>query len=209
MELEHQFQVGVSVERAWAVFTDLSRIVPNMPGASLDRSDGETWLGNIKVKVGPVTAQYKGKAWFLETDEAGRRVVLRAEGRETRGQGNAKATITLKLTAIESGTDVVVKTELSITGRVAQIGRGLIADISGRLLGQFAENLEGQLRDELASGAVGETGPAAAAPQGAPEAVPVDLLATAGAPFARRLLPLIAVAGLALLAFLWLTGGIR
>jgi carbon monoxide dehydrogenase subunit G len=194
MELEHRFEVGVPVEQAWELFTDLARVVPSMPGAGLDGVEEEKTLGNVKVKVGPVTAQYKGKAWFLEQDEAARRVVVRAEGRDTRGQGNAKATITANLAESASGTDVSVLIDLAITGRVAQIGRGLIADVSGKLLGEFVDNLEQRLRAESSDAAT----PVPASGEA------VDLVAAAGAPLARRALPaLLAVAALVMLA-IWL-----
>jgi hypothetical protein len=116
-----------------------------MPGAQLKEVEGDEYRGIVKVKVGPVTAQYKGAARFLERDEAGRKVVLRAEGRETRGQGNANATITAQMTPDGSGTAVSVVTDLTVTGRVAQFGRGVMADVSSKLLGQFVDCLENKL----------------------------------------------------------------
>lgn len=142
MELTNEFTVDVPIDEAWAVLTDVTRIAPCMPGAKLQEVEGDEYRGSVKVKVGPVTAEYKGKATFLEQDVAAHRAVLRAEGRETRGQGNANATITATLEPAGSATRVSVVTDLAITGRVAQFGRGVLADVSNKLLGQFVESLE-------------------------------------------------------------------
>ena len=142
MELTNDFRVAVPVERAWAVLTDVELIAPCLPGAQLQEVEGDEYRGVVKVKVGPITAQYKGKATFVSQDAATHVAVLRAEGRETRGQGNANATITATLTSAEGGTQVSVATDLTVTGRVAQFGRGVLADVSAKLLDQFVENLE-------------------------------------------------------------------
>jgi uncharacterized protein len=153
VDLTNEFRVGVPVERAWEVLTDVERIAPCMPGAQLQEIEGDEYRGIVKVKVGPITAQYKGAARFVEQDEAGRRAVLRAEGRETRGQGNANATITAQLEPDGDGTKISVMTDLTITGRVAQFGRGVLADVSTKLLGQFADCLQTQLLAGEESGA--------------------------------------------------------
>lgn len=142
MELHNEFTVRTPVEEAWRILTDLERIAPCMPGARLTEVEGDDYRGSVKVKVGPITAEYRGVARFLEQDEEARRAVLRAEGRDTRGQGNANATITATLVAEGSATKVTVETDLAITGRVAQFGRGVLADVSGKLLGQFVDCLE-------------------------------------------------------------------
>ncbi len=142
MELTNEFNVNVPVDEAWDVLTDVTRIAPAMPGAKLETVEGDEYRGVVKVKVGPVTAEYKGAATFLERDPLSHRAVLRAEGRETRGQGNATATITATLVAEGTGTRVSVVTDLSITGRAAQFGRGVLADVSNKLLGQFVSSLE-------------------------------------------------------------------
>ena len=142
MELTNDFRVAVPPSTAWTVLTDVERIAPCMPGAQLQEIEGDEYRGVVKVKVGPITAQYKGKAMFLELDEAGHRAVLRAEGRDTRGQGNASATITATLVPDGEGTHVTVQTDLTVTGKVAQFGRGVMADVSAKLLGQFVECLE-------------------------------------------------------------------
>jgi hypothetical protein len=153
VDLTNEFRVGVPVERAWEVLTDVERIAPCMPGAQLQEIEGDEYRGIVKVKVGPITAQYKGAARFVEQDEAGRRAVLRAEGRETRGQGNANATITAQLEPDGDGTKISVMTDLTITGRVAQFGRGVLADVSTKLLGQFADCLQTKLLAGEESGA--------------------------------------------------------
>jgi carbon monoxide dehydrogenase subunit G len=167
MELTNDFSVNVPIDEAWEVLTDVTRIAPAMPGAKLEAVEGDEYRGVVKVKVGPVTAEYKGAATFLERDPVEHRAVLRAEGRETRGQGNATATITATLVPEGAGTHVSVVTDLSITGRVAQFGRGVLADVSNKLLGQFVASLETTV---LGAGAQapahdGER-PAAAQPEG-------------------------------------------
>jgi carbon monoxide dehydrogenase subunit G len=224
MELTNEFRVGVPVEQAYAVLTDVERIAPCMPGAQLQEVEGEEYRGIVKVKVGPITANYKGAATFQERD-APRRVVLKAEGRETRGQGNASATITATLTADGEGTVVNVHTDLAVSGKVAQFGRSVLADVSAKLLGQFVDCLESKLLapgDEasaadggaVAAGAASEVEPdngeavdpaptSEAKPAvrrvDAPEPEPVDLIATAGNPVAKRVGPVLAA-----LAALWL-----
>jgi hypothetical protein len=156
VDLTNEFRVAVPVERAWEVLTDVERIAPCMPGAQLQEIEGDEYRGIVKVKVGPITAQYKGAARFVEQDEAGHRAVLRAQGRETRGQGNANATITAQLEPDGDGTKISVVTDLTITGRVAQFGRGVLADVSAKLLGQFADCLETKLlAGEESGGAAG------------------------------------------------------
>lgn len=163
MELTNEFRVGVPVEQAWAVLTDVERIAPCLPGAQLQEIEGDQYRGLVKVKVGPITAQYKGVATFTERDDAGHRAVLRAEGRDTRGQGNANATVTATLVGEGDTTAVTVVTDLTITGKVAQFGRGVLADVSGKLIDQFVQNLE---RDVLSGGPT--SGTPAPSPSSAP-----------------------------------------
>ena len=146
MELTSEFTVDAPIEQAWTVLTDVERVATCIPGAELQEVEGEEFRGTVKVKVGPITAQYKGTARFLEQDDAAHRVVIKAEGRETRGQGNASATITATLTEADGKTNASIVTDLSITGRVAQFGRGVLSDVSAKLLGQFATCLEADLR---------------------------------------------------------------
>jgi hypothetical protein len=142
MELTNDFRVAVPVEQAWAVLTDLERIAPCLPGAQLQEVEGDEFRGVVKVKVGPITAQYKGVATIEERDDATHRLVIRAEGRDTRGQGSAAATITALLTPEGDGTAVSVVTDLTITGKVAQFGRGAIVEVSSKLMDQFVRALE-------------------------------------------------------------------
>ena len=155
MELKNEFTVAMPLERAWGLLTDIERIAPCMPGATLEGVEDGKYNGNVKVKVGPVTTQYKGTVSFLERDESAHRAVLRAEGREARGQGSANATITAALQASGDSTAVAVTTDLTITGRVAQFGRGVLEEVSSRLLGQFVDALEASLADEAATDAAG------------------------------------------------------
>ena len=141
MELNNDFEVAAPVDLVWAVLTDVERIAPCLPGAQLLEIEGDEFRGVVKIKVGPITAQYKGAASFSERDDVEHRAVLRAEGRDTRGAGNAAADITAELEATDVGTKVTVTTDLTVTGKVAQFGRGVMADVSKKLMGQFAENL--------------------------------------------------------------------
>ncbi|MGH9101530.1 MAG: SRPBCC family protein, partial [Acidimicrobiales bacterium] len=166
MELTNEFEVSVPIEQAWAVLTDVERIAPCMPGAQLKEVEGDEYRGSVKVKVGPITAEYRGAASFVEQDAAAHRAVLRAEGRDTRGQGNAKATITALLQPSGDSTKVEVKTDLAVTGRVAQFGRGVLADVSAKLLGQFVECLETTVLG--AGAAAGGASPSAVAPKANP-----------------------------------------
>jgi hypothetical protein len=179
VELTNRFRVDVPVEEAWRVLTDVERIAPCMPGAELQEIAGEEFRGIVKVKVGPITAQYKGAARFVEKHDDEHKAVLRAEGRDTRGQGNANATITATLKADGDGTDVSVVTDLTVTGKVAQFGRGVLADVSSKLLNQFVACLHDDLlsSDRSATGSASSGGdepawsPAAAAPEAAQEVV--------------------------------------
>jgi hypothetical protein len=246
MELTNEFRVAVPPEVAWGVLTDVERIAPCLPGAQLLEVEGDEYRGTVKVKVGPITVTYKGAATFVERDESGRRAVLRAEGREARGQGTAKATITADLSPDGDGTNVSIVTDLAVTGRVAQFGRGVLADVSAKLLGQFVTCLEetvlsdsalrvaeaDRARREQAAPApaeedakAGQPAPSSIEAEGwepitvsaevvspgssgdgavrrvdGPEAQPVDLFQTAGAPVAKRFAPWAGV----LVVLLWL-----
>jgi carbon monoxide dehydrogenase subunit G len=160
MNIQDEFKVGVPVEEAWRVFLDVERIAPCMPGAQLQEVEGDEYRGIVKVKVGPITAQYKGAARIVEADEAARRIVIKAEGRDTRGQGNASATVTAALAPDGDGTKVNIDTDLNVTGKVAQFGRGVMADVSTKLLGQFVTCLHETV---LAPGAASGSNPAAVA----------------------------------------------
>lgn len=230
MELTNEFSLGVPVDEAWAVLTDLERVAPCMPGFELQEVDGEEYRGAVRVKVGPVIAQYKGVASFQERDEANHRAVVVARGREARGQGNATATVTATLVPGEGVTQVSLHTDLMITGRVAQFGRGVLADVSSKLLRQFVQALEADVLAGTASAGSAALEAAAAdervssersratgdekqpGPGGAagPRRVdsrpeePVDLLATAGPAVIKRIGPMAAVLVAVLAIALWL-----
>lgn len=153
MNIEDEFRVEVPIEEAWRVLLDIERIAPCLPGAQLQEIEGDTYRGVVKVKVGPITAQYRGSATLESVDEETHTAVIVASGRDTRGAGHASATVHLSLAADGGATKVTVSTELAITGKVAQFGRGVLVDVSAKLLGQFVENLE---RDVLSSPADSE-----------------------------------------------------
>ena len=143
MELNNEIDVNAPIQEVWEAFNTPERIAPCLPGAELQEVDGNNFNGLVKIKVGPITAQYKGTASYLEKNEDAQKVIIKGDGRDTRGAGNASATITAQLSEISPDvTNVNVRTELTITGKVAQFGRGAISDVSGKLMTQFAQNLE-------------------------------------------------------------------
>lgn len=158
MELHHEFVVPIGVEQAWEAFNDLERIGPAFPGAAITGVDGDEFTGTAKVKLGPISLQYNGTGRFAERDEAARTAVIEAQGKDRRGNGTAGATIMASLAAEgESSTRVLLDTDLRITGRPAQFGRGVIQDVGGKILDQFAANLTTLLAaPEGASGEVDE-----------------------------------------------------
>ena len=146
MELVNEFTVNRPIDEAWAVLTDVERIAPCLPGAQLQEIEGDIYRGVVKVKVGPISAALKGEASFVERDDANHRAVLKGDGRDTKGNGNASALITATLEEISpTSAKCVVHTDLNMTGKVAQFGRGALADISGKLMQQFAKNLDEML----------------------------------------------------------------
>jgi uncharacterized protein len=204
MELNHEFTVPVPVDDAWETLLDIERVAPCMPGAAVEEYDGKTVTGSVKVKVGPVTVTYKGTAVFEEQDEAAHRMVLAASGRETRGQGTARAKVTATMAERDGATTVSVRTDLTVTGRPAQFGRGVMAEVGDRLIGQFADCLSQRIgepaaEDEpaegerpaadgrsAAGGQAGAGGRGAAVKEPPAEVEPIDLLRTAGLPVAKR-----------------------
>jgi carbon monoxide dehydrogenase subunit G len=145
VQLENSFTVPVPVDEAWRVLLDIERIAPCMPGAALDSVTGDDFTGRVKVKLGPINLTYQGKASFVEKDEAAHKAVIDARGKDQRGNGTAAAVVTAKLAAEGSITRVDVTTDLNITGRPAQFGRGVMTDVGNKLLGQFADKLAAQL----------------------------------------------------------------
>ena len=219
------FRVATPLEQTWNTLLDIERIAPCMPGAHRHEVEGDEYRGVVKIKVGPIQAQYKGAARLELVDEATRTIKIDASGRDTKGQGNASATITVTMSGDEAGTTVDIDTEVHVTGKVAQFGRGEMPKISAKLLKQFVANLE---RDVLSASATATSAPdatssepsptevlapAAGADDGtasserpavrkidAPEAAPIDVLDVAdGQLIAKLVLPL---AGFALLLYL-------
>jgi carbon monoxide dehydrogenase subunit G len=156
MKLENEFTVPASVDRAWEVLLDLERVAPCLPGAAIDGRDGDAHTGTMTVKIGPITARYKGTVRIEESDEQAHRAVMRAQARDVRGQGSAAATITSTMETVADGTRVRVETDIRITGPAAQFGRGVMQDVSAKMMGRFAECLAGLMGEAEA--------PAAAAP---------------------------------------------
>ena len=231
MELSSSFEVARSLEDTWAVLTDVERIAPCLPGAKLQEVEGEEHRGIVKVKVGPITAEYKGVATFTEKDDSSHRAVLEAKGRDTRGAGNASAVITAQLAAVdENTTSVTVDTNLTISGKVAQFGRGVMADVSAKLMGQFADNLAAMLEedatgagdaagdsgagddagaagaaesDSAAAGSGQGAGDGAAADSDADDVEAVDLVSMAGGAVLKRLVPTVIVLVVVVLIVIW------
>ena len=166
MKLENEFTVNVPVEDAWNVLLDLERVTPCLPGAALtEQSDDDEYKGEMKVRLGPVTQEYNGTVRIEEADESEHRAVLKADGKDARGQGAATATITSTLHDEGDGsTKVRVETDMQITGRAAQFGRGVQQDVAERLLSRFAECLENEIvgggaKEEAEAAATSEAGP--------------------------------------------------
>lgn len=189
MKLTHSFTSPAPAEEVWEALIDPERVAPCLPGASLTSVDGKTFSGEVKVKLGPVQLLYRGSGEFVEIDPVLRRAVLKAAGKDTRGNGTASAAVTFQV-----GETVEIETDLAITGRPAQLGRGLIAEVSGKLVDQFAECLAGTL---------GSVDPGEVAQQQHLRVVPdepIDLIDTAGVPVLKRVLP-VAAAVLAVVLF--------
>ncbi len=227
MELTNDFVIDRPVEETWLILNDLEFIAPCMPGARLTEIEGEEYRGTVKIKVGPITAQYKGKASFVEQDAVAHKALLKAEGRDPR-QGNANAMVSATMEPSgDNHTKVTIHTDLKLSGKVASFGRGIIEDVSKNILGQFVENLRQKLEaegtpsadagepeagasDNGKSSAEGEAPTTAEEPKirkiDAPEPDAVDLLSVSGSPITKRLAPVLA--GVVLLLILrWLLGG--
>ena len=224
MQLENEFAVPVPVSQTWSTLLDVQRIAPCMPGATVERVDGDEVAGRVRVKVGPIALSYAGTARFIAKDEAEHRIVLEASGRETKGSGTAAAKVETQMIDEGSATRVKVLTDLDVTGKPAQFGRGVMSDVAGKLTDQFAACLAKQVQapDGAAAaarggpgtgGAPGQASQAAevpgtsasqAAAQGTVTAVPgataaeqpdsLDLIGTVAMPLVKRFAP--ALAGL-------------
>jgi uncharacterized protein len=167
MDLSHQFRVPVPVEEAWAHFNDITSVAECFPGATVSSADGDTFSGSVKVKLGPVALVYNGSGTFIEKDETTHRFVVEAKGKDKRGNGTAGAMVTLTMADAGGSTDVEVLTDLSITGKPAQFGRGVMQDVSDKLLGQFVDCLEGRFGAPAAAPATPQ--PQTAAPPEGPD----------------------------------------
>lgn len=214
MKIDNEFTVDVPIDRAWEVLTDLEGIAPCMPGAQLTGVDGDVYSGTVKIKVGPIVSEYAGTARFVEKDDANHRAVIDARGRDSRGAGNATAAITAQLRAEGACTVVTVDTDLKITGKVAQLGSGMIKEVSRKLLGQFVDCLEGRLAIPATTAGAPTTtagspdgAPATAAPPTPPtttaatadrptitatdDVEPLNVMSIAGASIYKRVLPVV------------------
>jgi uncharacterized protein (TIGR03382 family) len=197
MKIANQFTVSAPIEQAWDVLCDLEQVIPLMPGAQLVGHDGDDYLGKVKVKVGPVTSEFSGKVRFVEQDRGQHRAVIDGKGKESRGTGNAAATVTAQLHEAGERTHVTVDTDLKIVGKLAQFGSGMLQQVSEKLLGQFVDSLEAELKAQSSQPpAETETPPAAAEP------APIDLLELAGGGQLKKY-GAVVLAVLAALALVW------
>jgi uncharacterized protein (TIGR03382 family) len=215
MKIANQFSVSAPIERAWDVLCDLEQVIPLMPGAQLVGHEGDDYLGKVKVKVGPVTSEFTGKVRFVEQDRDQHRAVIDGKGKESRGTGNAAATVTAQLHDDGDRTRVTVDTDLKIVGKLAQFGSGMLQQVSEKLLGQFVESFEAKLTAENAGSPASPASPvvpadAEAAAKPVPEArqaptaepEPIDLLELAGAGQLKKY-GSAAAAALAVLVLIW------
>jgi carbon monoxide dehydrogenase subunit G len=216
MQLKYSFTVPATVEQAWELLLDIERVVPSLPGASLESFDGDTFTGTVRVKLGAIQMTYRGQGRFTQRDAANRRVEMEASGKDAKGAGTVGATIVCGLTEDGDRTRVDVSTELTVTGRPAQFGRGLLNDVGAKVFDQFALNLSGalQARPEQAGPISAATEPSAeqtSALEQAPSvlatgtpasAEALDLMSVAGGAVAKRIaLGAAALAAVAVLVF--------
>ncbi|WP_052665312.1 SRPBCC family protein [Nitriliruptor alkaliphilus] len=228
MEFVNEFTVPVGVDRAFEILTDLERVAPCLPGAVLEEVDGDAYTGKVKVKVGPISVTYRGTAEVTEKDADTKHAVIHATGREARGSGTAAADVTADLVAAgEDTTEVTVVTDLTITGKPAQFGRGVMQDVGTKLIGTFADRLAAMVEgDEDGAGLPDDAlppptaAPTADTPPTAPPDAPVggtgprrldppaqepealDLMEVAGGAITKRLVPVAALVAL-VVALVW------
>jgi carbon monoxide dehydrogenase subunit G len=193
MEINNSFEVKAPIDVAWATLTDLARIAPCLPGATLTSIEGDVYKGQVTVKVGPIVAKFGGQAIFQERNDTAHRAVLKGEGRDSTGKGNASAIITAQLEVVDAGTTrCTVNTDLTITGKIAQFGRGALADVSDKLLKQFVVNLESTVLTQEANNVIDP------AREIAGEAQPLNLLGSTGLslalPILKRIAPVLILA---------------
>lgn len=178
MELNHRFTVPIGVEETWAHFNDIASVAECFPGAQVTEADESSFSGSVKVKLGPIALQYNGSGTFVEKDAVAHRFVVDAKGKDKRGNGTAGAKVTVSMSDAGGSTDVSVETDLAITGKPAQFGRGVMQDVSDKLLGQFVACLEQRLEapepaSEPPAEPAAEVDAAAAPPPAAPPPRPV------------------------------------
>ena len=210
-QLINEFTVNRPIEEAWPLITDLERIAPCLPGAELQEIEGDIYRGVVKVKLGAISSQFKGEAHFVERDDENYRAAIKGTGRDTGGRGNATADITAQAESLSpTSTRVMVTTQLHITGKVAQFGRGIMGDVSSKLMAQFADNLNHMIDEQgLGSDNTPEAPAAPAAPEIAvnapevpatpekpqvrkiegPATEPIDLMEVGGSSLVKRLVP--------------------
>jgi uncharacterized protein len=202
MKIANEFTVTAPIAQAWELFNDLEQVIPLMPGAQMTGQEGDDTLGKVKIKVGPVTSEFNGKVHFVERDAEQYRAVIDAKGKESRGTGNAAATVTATLHADGDRTRVTVDTDLKIVGKLAQFGSGMLQQVSEKLLGQFVESLEAKLAadnapvhaapEQLTAAPPEPTRTVPAAPVAEP--APIDLLELAGGGVIKKYLPAVLAA---------------
>ncbi|ANN19331.1 carbon monoxide dehydrogenase [Amycolatopsis orientalis] len=198
MRLDHEFTVLAPADEVWRAVVDPERVAPCMPGATVTGVEGDTFKGTVKVKLGPISLLYKGSGEFVEKDADAKRVVIKASGKDARGAGTASATVTLTLTEKDGVTHGAVATDLSVTGKPAQFGRGMISEVGGKILDSFAECLSGELGTPEPEKP--QERPPLQAVKPVPEGEAIDLMEYAGGSVARRAAPvLIALAGVLLI----------
>ncbi|ANZ27691.1 MULTISPECIES: SRPBCC family protein [Rhodococcus] len=220
MQLEHHMSVPAPIDEVWTALLDPEKVAPCMPGATLTGVDGNTFTGTVKIKMGPVQLLYKGTGEFVETDEQARRAVMEAAAKDSRGNGTVNATFTITLVGDGDRTEGTVVTDLSITGKPAQFGRGMISDVGGKIIEQFTACLADKLGGPPAPVPMPEAAapppPAGGAPEVTPavpvtaapqptEAAPLDLMQYARGSVLKRVGPAVAVSALvALIVYLLL-----
>lgn len=226
MKIENTFTVDAPIEEAWELLTNIPEIAPCLPGAKLTDAEDDVYSGGIKVKVGPVTSEYKGSAKFLEKDAENYKAVIDGKGRDVRGAGNAQALITAQMTPVGNQTKVDIETDLKVSGKVAQFGRGVMQDVSTKLLGQFAECLESKIGEPAAIDGIAAASAEAASTEAAPAAAAgaatttattttseqaveddddgaLDLLDVAGGAVFKRFIPVAVAAVVVLIVLIW------
>ena len=208
MRLEHHLSVPAPIDVVWPALLDPERVAPCMPGATLTGVDPDSFTGTVKVKIGPIALLYKGTGTFTEHDEQARRAVLKAAAKDSRGNGTVNATVTITLTEDGDHTTGTVATDLSITGKPAQFGRGMISDVGGRIIEQFAACLSDKLAAPVAVAepepeSVGESAPSqipkAPVTPVSSEAEPLDLMRYARGSALQRIRPVVAAVALVVL----------